>query len=860
MSKIICRRLYDSDIITSITKIQQESANMKKVIFTSSLKNEDTSREKIDKYLNIVNSFLKDWDDYAFSLLDKIKDSHGSEDVFAMRYEWIKDMIYASYDYASILPFTDGVIALCGEENKKVDLEDFMKHTVSKAYKTLPLSTAELLESVLTSENKAGINSFGKSDKLEVKYFDSIRSYKMFKQTDRTELYKAVSHTINFLSLDSNIIKYLKKDDIKLFISAINVIIDYIVYSLSVFACRVYYISSYAYPYIESSGTNRPQVISFSEAVKTGELTSSDHTKPTPIDMFANIDNGRYVNIENACEFFNKFANYLNDYTGSSFKLNEYNGNYVSYIGDDINKNVFVKAVFANPIFNHFRNKGYYDIYSDNASRIIDEELQIMKELLLNMNHANSITSTAKQELLYNIKMVDSSSISLDECKSMMSHLYVFSAFMVSSIESRMRNLNTYRLGVTEQRSTQTSIAGAAELLKLLSEFYKELIGVIIAKARDIEASINQKRSSELDKVFSTLKLDIHDKTNTNDIMANAIPNTMRMPIDMIDIYSKPTFESFDLYDEYVKHTLDVSNDIYFSESFKINDLINKISSIITAAYKRIASFFNNQTVKAAVNWVKSHENDLLTMDFNGVTMDVVPYKINVELHPKFSNLQKGIKNFNEKNCESPEAIKEFIKGLYPSETIYTWFSTKDEKGVSTGSNKYHNYMLFYDENQTTENVPQKVSISGDVIKKNVSEWVKTVTTSDQIISSYKNIGDDINSSINTMKTKLVSISNEASKNGTDASGAPTSLNNVSVDGDNKDSNSTNNKPTNENKTDNQSTEAQVGNDMNMIVTNVNTVVNDIYVSLNGIFIEYIKAMYGYLREAYVKGRNNKTQ
>ena len=865
MSKPIFGRLYDSDISSAMKTIQEETSIIKKAIFKSALMKNNIDQKVLDHYLNAVNVFIKYWDDYSKDLMIKIKGSEGSEGVYSIKYEWVKDYIYSSFDYASVLQFVDGVIQLCAKENTKAaTIEDFKEHTISKAFKDLPLSIAELYDSVLTARSRQSLNMYTRTDRIEAKLFNSIRSYKIFNDTDRKELYKSIDYVITFISQESNVAKYFSSLDTQIFISAINNIFEYIAYSLSAFACKVYIISCYAYPYIENKGTaNRPQIMS--ESVKTKELKAgSGNSLSTEISILKELDNAKYNNPDNGKELFEKFYDFLKEVGCTMDKdcdeiVKYYSTEYYNCIPHR-ESNVFIKDICSNPIIKFYSSVTFrmYS-YDKSAYQRIMEINQIVKELIYNSTQGIAGTNSPKQELFHAIRAVNPEK--MNDCKSAAVDLYMFAVSMCGCTACLIRELRMFRDAEHNEPKFNTSALNvAAETIKILSEFYTDLVGVIIAKGRDFEARFNSFRSTDAKNIDDKLKM-VTTLAGPNDIMMTSIPDTTRMPIDMVDVYSKPTFESFELYDEYAKYILEATDDLYFTEAFNISSIINTISSMIIGAWKRLMGFFNDRTVKQAIDWVSKHQQQLNQMDFSGVEMEVLPYKIDVNIHPHFNNLANGIKNFSEKDIENGAAIDKFIKNLYPDETIYGWFNNdKDPNASKSGAAKYRNFMLFYDESNTTENVPQKVLIKDAVISRNVKEWVKTMLTIKATVDAYKHLGDEINSGINAMKTKLVSISNDKSGKET-AGNKPENDNSPSINGagNNKDQNSTTssqqNTSSNQLSGQNKENTSNVGNDMNTIVTRTNVAVSNIYVSLNGIFIDYIKAMYSYLQEAHSKGR-----
>lgn len=856
MSTPIFGRLYDSDIIQAIRNVQEETSTIKKAIFKSALLKNDIDKKFVDHYLNNMNTVIKYWDDYSANLMNKIKAASGSENVYSIRYEWVKDFIYASFDYASVLQFVDGIIQICTKPNVKIsDIEGFREHTISKAFKNLPLSIAELSDSVLSSQARKGLNMYCKTDKMEAKLFDSIRSYKIFNGTDRKELYKSIDYVMAFISMKSNIIKYFSNLEPELFIAAINNIFDYIVYSISAFACRTYIISCYAYPYIDNSG-NRPVVMG--ESVKTKELNiGSTNSLATEITTLKELDNAKYNNPDNGKELFGKLYGFLKEVGCTLDKdcdeiVKYYSTEYYNSIPHR-ESNVFIKPIAANPIIKFYSTISFrmYS-YDKSAYMRLIEINQIVKELFYNSNQGIAGTNSPKQEMFHTIRAVNPKNQS--DCKSAAVDLYMFAVSMCGCTACLIRELRMFREAEhNEPKFNTTALNISAETIKILLEFYTDLVTIIIAKGRDFEARFNSFRSTDVTSIDDKLKA-VTTIAGPEDILMTAIPSTTRLPIDMIDIYSKPTYESFELYDEYAKYLLEASDDLYFTEAFNISNIINTISSLIVGAWKRLVGFFNDRTVKKAIDWVTKHQQELNQMDFSGAEMYVLPYKIDINIHPRFRNLANGIKGFNEKDIENNEAVDKFIKGLYPDETIYGWFNNDDPNGSKIGSAKYRNYMLFYDESSTSENIPEKVLIKDAIISRNVKEWVKTMMTVKETVDAYKRLGDDISSGINSMKTKLVSISNN---------GAGKTVANVAQIGGNDKNNTPPSLTENNNdkKADmqvdqhsQQDKNAAVGNNINIVLNKTNVVVTNIYVSLNSIFIDYIKAMYSYLQEAYTKG------
>lgn len=868
MSKPEFGRLYDRHIIDAVKDIQKESYELKKTIFKNNLMGNDISRSNINQYLTRVNDFLKYWDEYSENLMKNIKRTNATDGIYSIEYQWVKEMIYAKFDYASILPFVDGIIKGISSEKFKDsdDIKDFKDYTISKAFKDLPTEIGELVDSVIVSDERNGIPVYRKCSATEAKLFNSIRSYAIFNPRDRKELYKAIFACIEFITNQQNLLKYLKPNNTKMFISAINNTMDYITYSIAVYASRIYLISSYAYPFIDASTRE------ISESVSTEELKAgSGEMKYSEISIFRNTDDIICRDPDKTKEFIEIFNSFIKE-IGAESLIGSYKPVYSDSYSMSIRNsktNKFCSQLESNALFLFLEKHFQLHFHDENVSTEIKELNQMIKEFIFNSDQGIQGTSSPKQELFHVIRGVTCDN-NLKSYQELAVDLYFLTIGICGNIKYVINSLSKFRNSEREYPKYNTGILNiASESVKIMTEFYRDILIVITQKARDIEMKINELRSKDVNNTLDKLKLDIDLSTSTNNNMMIAVPDTTRIPMELIDVYDSPTFESLELYDEYVKYTLNAYSDMYFSEAFNIGNIVNTIISKIAAAIKRLQAFWNDKTVQHAFKWVSSHERELLSMDFSAAKIDkVVLYKKYVQLPKNFNNLSNNLKTFSEKNISTPEESDKFIKSLYPDDIIYNWFNGEKATEKKNGATLYKNFILYYDINEVKEELPGVKELSGAALSTAVKDWIATVKSIESTVNGFSKIGNDINSGINVMKNKLTNISNNpsATVSGSNTSGAP----DISKIGneENKPGTTPTNTPTNTPVTntpttnnnqptsqENKQEENNNGAVVSSIVTKVSLAVDQLYVPLQPIFVEYIKAMYKYLQEAYTMGR-----
>ena len=187
--------LTQQDIIDSVHSMIQDSSKLKTAIFKSIIMSSDVDKVALQKYINKVTAFIKIWSNYGDSLEAKMKESSGAENVRAIQYNTIKPFLYAKYDYASVLPFTDGVLKgiKSGKFSEAKDIVEFREFTARKAFDDRADSTGGLLDEVCNFSGP--FNPSVKSDRKEASLY-GIRC-EQCPRTDNSRIRKSKEHVLS---------------------------------------------------------------------------------------------------------------------------------------------------------------------------------------------------------------------------------------------------------------------------------------------------------------------------------------------------------------------------------------------------------------------------------------------------------------------------------------------------------------------------------------------------------------------------------------------------------------------------------------------------------------------------------------
>lgn len=860
MESIKAAQLHDEDISKAIREIVEESSYLKSKIFKSLITVGELDPTIPKSYKNFVNDFIKIWEDYSKDLATKIKGAKGAANIYTVNYNYAKDFIYAKDDYASVLQFANGVIQ--GIKTKKFTnpeyVEDFFKFTVGEAFHDKGSSVAALLDSVLS--RGIVVDMYGNTSASDAKMFDSAKTYNMFKETDATELKKSIDKVIDYICNElDEVVKELKYRDVKMFVAMINNIVEYITYSLAVYATRIYLISRYAYPFINNhdgaSYMNAPVAISESVMESNGEL------KPRlgEFDISISIMHGAS---ELLCRDYSKVKEYIGILdtfckaigANTLFGANKPKIDKWGYIPSHIinNDNAFVSNLMGNPLYEYLICD---DSWPSTCSKDYATEMNhVLKEYVYNNTQAHPGSYTPKQELLYIIRGAHHEN-TIDGYKRLVKDMYLAAAIILTNISYIINMVDNWQKERSMTINT-ASINNAGENLKILKDLYAEIAVAFMHKGRDIELHFNVLKKSEINKLEDDLSIKIPNykpDLDSNINMMNSVPDTTRVSYDILDLYDLPTFESLEMYDDYLRSLPGMMDDDYLSEAVGLSSIINAIFSRVKSIFNRFSAFIKDKRFEAGRKWVIDHSNDILSMDYNGKELYVLPYKKNITLPAGYDNLIKNLNNFNEKVMETEESKEAFIKSLYPNETIYNWFTGKDNN--ESGPEMYRNHILFYDLNETKNEVPSAVSISGNTLHAAVNNWITTMRQAPDTLNEFKRIKDQIESAVNNVKSKMITMENSAKQDDINKQnempkvdesdknvqeGEAKAIEVPPTDGGNK--SASNNKSLNGNET---------------FLMEIQTAIMRLWGSLSSIFIHCFLTEYKYIKDAYSVGRKN---
>ena len=854
------RPLTDEDISNSIRSLIGESSYLKTKVFKSLINGESLKSDIPKEYKNFISNYIRTWEDYANQLSEKIRNAEGATGVSSVNYTYAKEYIYSHDDYASVLQFADGVIKgiSSGKFEDDEDIQDFFKFTANKAFHDKGCSVASILDNVLT--NGIGVDITDSTTTHDASLFNACRKYKMFKDTDASELTKSVERTLDFIvnELDDHI-RNLKFNKTRLFIATVSNIIEYITLSVTAYATRIYLISRYAYPHIMNI-KKYEKTESMNESVDMNTSERFIHVMHDASELICRD----YTKIKDFIDILGSFANAIG--SDPLFGPDKPVNNYYRFREYFKPENIIVGKLLGNPLFDYItrddaRHSGYYGTSSSNEMNMI------LKEYIYNGNQSLNSTSSPLQEILHIIRSVSYEN-TVSGYQKLVKDVYVVAAVLFSELFDMISSGERWMKGniTSSSEVNTTTINYVAENIKMLKELYTTLSTAFLYKARDIEMHFNELKDSQLTKIQNDVSIKIpHQKANdlsSKDNMMNAVPHTLRLPLDLMDLYELPIFESLEMYDDYLRSLPALANDDYLNEAFSISSIINAIFSKIKAVYSKFEKFILDKRFESARKWVVDNSDKVLSMDYNGKEIYALPYKSKITLPEGYKNLITKLNEFDEKVLENEDTKKAYVKSLYPSETIYNWFYGNETD--KSGPEMYRNHILFYNLNETKKDVPAAVNYSGDALKKEVSEWIQTIRTAPDALNEFKRIEQDIESALNRVKSKIVAIENaEKQQAMNDKKEQPSEPPAVNQSGENNKEGNSGNETAE--KIDVPDTNGEKNNETSKSGTDaflleIQTTIMRLWGSLTDIFIHCFLTEYKYIKDAYSKARNVSNQ
>lgn len=839
------RMLHNLDIVNPVRNMMVRMSDIKTVIFKSITSNTPFDMSVGSSYLMSVNGYLQWWESFAIDMEAKIKSTTESNKTSSIGYDDIKAFIYDEYDYGSITKFADGVIRGTkeGSMKSKSDVDTFFRMTARKAFgnRDIPTSTTGLLESVLVP---SGLDIVAPND-YDHRMFKALKhSDKIFSSTDRSDIYNNVREVVNFLADNGTVARLLNTNNTSLYIAAVNGITDFVIYALTAYAVRIYAINLFAYPFINS-------VRSVSIDAMGESVVDLPHTKDvdesTYVCIMRNADEGELRSPLN----FDKFKNLLFDATsamGANGLIDHFDDRrndtrtYVS--NDELHRNEFYQRLASNELYHFITSSGtasWKPLLSE--VNVIKETNWLIKSLTL-ATPTNS--ASAKNALLSIVRSIDCGN-TVTECRKSFADMVLVSIKICDNIQHLIGIYSSDIATTLNSRKPDLSLPIMnGEISSILQELYSDIIHLFLQKGREIEMKFNKANgNNEHKNVGLNLPKSIPSEHGTTSNITNAVPDTIRVPVELSTLYALPAFEYFQFYDEAVKHKYGLENDLYFSEAFNINEIVNKVKAFLKGIAERTESWWQDGKRKQAIAWATKYGDTVTKKDFTNASMDVLPFKNNgsqehIDLVGIVDKLVNGLSGFKADVVNSPESVENYIKSLYPDDKVYEWFKNENNKGEAAA--KFHSFILFKDINSVSTAAENVVKITGPEISKRSAWWVDTCKGAQAIHQELVNINTKITQAYDKIQKDVASITANASP----AKESLASAGNTNDDkGNNKDK-------------ETQQQNADKATNVSILLTSIQQVIMRIYDPLVRISMEYVDTEYRYLRTAYGLGEDKK--
>lgn len=775
------RWLSDEDIQKSIKDLITQGSALKDILYGKLLKqgvsqvkdaindrfqtenfmdtiNKDHSGVK--EFLRNVNDFLKMWTEYSEQIQTQLKDIDLQQldlGFKVFQYEYIKEFVYGNYDYASVMKFVDGLIQ--GIEMESMDspeaIEQFKTHTISLAFGNQADSVMGLLDSVLTANNATNMKP---ADQMDVTLFNNVKHYNyLFKRSDRVELYRAIDGTIKFI-LDNEVIKEeVNHQNAKLFIAFLTSSVEYMIYSMTAYATRIYVIGQYVASFNSESKRINPAV--GGEPGPTSVMESAGQMYNGP-DNFTPEQFSEYINGHTSTTFQTADEITFKDHT----KLDAFLKLFETFLGNigatipekyqqDVEKNnKMMSSLKENNLL--FELICGHKISPGNTM----EFHQALKSAMFNPHHGLGGTVTPKHEFLKVIRET-SYGTSSNDLKTHATALFEFARCTMGKLSNAIKSVISQK-DCSYSRDNQGLMENKTmgESLTFLGSLYSELAWAFAQQTRYIEQSINEANLKSNDEVFQMVALKIpafRSDINKNDAMNMSIPVTTRGLDKDIDLNELYLFEQYEMFDRYLRSLPEFGDEWYLSEA-GVSTFANTIKAGFEALWNMVVNFFNGQHFQRARQWVLDNEegiNQLINnaSAFNNKSIKALPYKDVITIQDDVVNNLKKLGNFNP--SEHLNDVDAFITSLYPSADVQGWFDG------GNGPVKWKNHILFQDlAAQPSTQEPSEIPISGADLHKKFGIWVNAVKEAPNIFKGLT----DAHNGIRAASKQLIERINQA--------------------------------------------------------------------------------------------------
>ena len=741
----------------SIDEVIHMGTNATRALFKSYTSGDKVDIRPIQLYCGTLQDFLLSWDKFATDLASKMKttlkvDLNG---VKGIHYAAIKPYLYASYDYLSVLPVTEGIFK--GIKENKIDnvkkLDDFVNHSVSKAFDGKSANVGSIIEDIIDF-NKENLLPL---DSTETAKFNAVKEQRLFDSSDVDKMMKAFTKVLTYVS---DVVKEgntLPANDVGFSAAILAAIINYINYTVASFEKKIVLIYMYAWPFLYSNKNEKLESISVLESVLINPNLDKDVESVIgkEIDEYLCRDMDKYI------ELFQKYQEFLrsigaetdsnlNDIiVKAKFDKDTMAPYYQMFDGSKEVDNIFVKDLTGSPIVEFFANAPQW-IGTRRSSTILES----LKDLVYIKKVASPTTTSSYNDFLFILRndKLDDNTLAANRktASDLISIITAIDVFILELIRKRED-------GIWDGFSSSHSELNAfAELRKLYLDIYREINVIALYRLKDIELRNNEIQNKLKQDVLDELTIKVPGEKpdiSPDDNMMCALQDTKHISAELPQMYATPTMESLQLYDEYIQSVL-MENGGYFAEAFDVAKVINSILAAVTSMFDRFTTALKDKRVKDAVAWVRQNSAMLKSAKYAG-TMKVAPYKENIKLGYT-RNLVNNINTLDIDSVHYPEGRQAFIDKLYGNKTISNLFESNKDKAVK--KSQFENYLILGinpPADNTTTVTP--ISLTDDSIRtQGIPVWISNVESAEAVVNEMDAFSKTIKDALNGLKTKVL--------------------------------------------------------------------------------------------------------
>ena len=721
-----------------------------------------TSRKK--DFMRSIFTYLTSYSSYLINLKSHINEINVDlyYDGNVMEFERFKEIIYAKYDYPKILLFTNDLIELLDNSGTKEERIRYLKSDSlmeSFGYQ----SAGQILDDL----NGAITMYLHKSTPLDIQNLKILSRLNIGDQRDvrwiNDSIDKSLDAIIGNNGTDYSVEKFSNVSVNVMFMGVIS-LIEYALTLLTLYGAKIMYVSEFAKSFeedpieesvkmediVENPGKYINVFTSMSDPhmVRASKLRDfriliNDYLKKLDLEPF-NVDKLTVGPFSRKISKDNKLASKLKDNLLYKY-LNDENEIYDQHANDVSGFVIRIKSLMYTPIFG---------VISSNNNILNDFITKITKSDDNDMNDISSIKKCSRDtaELLFRIltTIVNMQLLYLDNGGN--------------------RELDEHRFATNQFVSNDYT-----ELGSLFDELYRQIASAGIDRFRYLEKKYNDIMHKKDKCALRDLKLTFD--TTEEDYAKTSTPYISRIMDKISSVYVDPSSLYENCYSQYLASLPEFRDSIYFKEvsdtpdnedkridsqvsnkvSSTIANLFNKIMSFVKGSIDRLVGFVNSRSVKNAIDWINKNIKTLRNLDIrDDMTMSILPYKDIIA--PPLEHIKTKLGSFNQGSFTNQNYPKEFIKSLYPTDTVYNWFNETDPTKKVKADVAYKNFILFNDNGKIYLDEVRPVNINKEEIKKHMARWIDDVVNLGQMAQVYRQYTQDFVNKIQIIKSYLANI------------------------------------------------------------------------------------------------------